>query len=366
MSRHVAVVRAEGVNGAVRRLKAEHRGEMARHPHVMRFLHDHMPAIHAKVAACRNRPRVAQDVVRWDRYKVRLYGCHVEPWCVACTNEAKWRRVAAAIDAFHACTPAGKQPRFAHVVMTAPIFDDGKGWGRFARENLKAFRDITWKTTKAAFGPGIGGLLSYQDFGEKPFLKGHPHMDYTINGWTLEASEPTKTPEYTLKGGGHQKWVHRVQAAVAARWLLPPNEGTTNFRIQPFVTGVPEYVGVLAYQLRELVDVRKLEYDRTRQLVYWKSYRDNTRTKLTVPEFFEGLRDYQRRLGEWGRHQAASLHVATGHMARRTIGITATAMGSEERNHRRGCHCGDCTEWELVTPQEDGTYDFDPWASTPG
>lgn len=362
MGRHVAIVRSAGVQAAIHRLRTQHRVEAARHQDVMRYLQDHNPSVYAKVRQCRTRARVARDVVQGDRYKVRLYGCHVEPWCVACTNEAKWRRVAAAVETFLDCTPAGQQPRFAHVVMTAPIFEDGKGWGRFARCDLKAFRDVTWKATKAAFGPNIGALLSYQDFGERPFLKGHPHMDYTINGWTLAEGAPQRTQDYVVKAGGRERWVKQVQDLVAARWLLPPNETKTNFRIGNFVSGASSYIAVLAYQLRELVDVRKMHYDRARQLVYWDSYRDNTRTKMAVLEFQNGLADYQARLGAWGHHQATSLHVTTGHMARRAITATSQAMGSLVRPHKRGCVCAECNEWELVFPDENGQYAFDPWA----
>lgn len=364
MGRHVAVVRGAGIRSAIFLLKSQHRVEAARHQDVLRYLQDHNPAVYAKVRQCRTQARVARDVVQSDRYKVRLYGCHVEPWCFACTNEAKWRRVAAALRTFQACTPAGQQPRFAHIVMTAPIFPDGAGWGRFARREIKAFRDVTWRVTKAAYGAGIGGLLSYQDFGETPFPKGHPHMDYTINGWTLVDGKPERTPTYDLKNGGHARWVKRVQEQVTARWLLPAAEGVTNLNIQGFVTGIPAYVRALAYQLRELVDVRKMTYDRARQLVYWSSYRDNTRAKMTVQDFQQGLADYAGRLGSWGHRQATSLHVTAGHMARRAITKTSDAMGAVEPPHRRGCYCTECSEWEVIFPNEEGEYDFDPWAST--
>src|SRR5688572_10974450 len=116
MGKYVRIVKAAGIPGAIQALKAEHRAEVARHPDVMRYLHDHQPNAYATVKECRSKARVARDRIT-DRYKVRLYGCHVEPWCTACEHEAKWRRVAKALERFQACTPGDKQPRFAHIVM---------------------------------------------------------------------------------------------------------------------------------------------------------------------------------------------------------------------------------------------------------
>lgn len=363
MGKYVRIVHAAGIRGAIQGLKAQHRSEQQRHPDVLRYLQDHNLPAYNRVKACRTKARVARDRST-GRYKVRLYGCHVEPWCIVCEHEAKWRRVAKAFDRFHACTPAGKEPRFAHIVMTAPIFPDGKGWGRFVKEDPKLLRDVAWKVTRTAYGDGAGAFMSYQDFGEQAFARLHPHLDFTLNGWSLRDGRAVQTPIYSLKGGGSQRWAERARQEIVARWLLPDAEAVSNLNIQAFVTGIPAYIGAMAYQLRGLVDPRKMTYDRARQVIYWSSYRDNTRAKMTVPEFQEGLIDYQRRLGAFGDRQTKGLHVAVGHMADRSLKATAKAMGSVERDHRRGCSCSECNDWEVVFPDQAGEYDFDPWSSS--
>src|ERR1051326_9614195 len=104
MGKYVHIVKAGGVPAAIRALKADQRTLLNRHPDVLRYLQDHHPAAYEKVRSCRTKPRVAVEN-GGDRYKVRLYGCHVEPWCIACENEAKWRPVARVLDRFHACPP---------------------------------------------------------------------------------------------------------------------------------------------------------------------------------------------------------------------------------------------------------------------
>ena len=359
MGKYVRIVGAAGIRSAIQSLKAAHRSEAQRHCDVLHYLRDHDPTVYAKVRACRTKARVARDRMT-GRYKVRLYGCHVEPWCIACEHEAKWRRVGKVLERFQACTPAGRQPRFAHIVMTAALREDGAGWGRFAKEDPKAFRELTWKVTKSAYGEGAGAYMTYQDFGERAFSKVHPHLDFTLNGWSLDADDrPVLTPTYSLKAGGSQRWMDAVRREVVARWLLPDDEAVSNLNIQAFITGAKPYARILAYQLRGLVDVRKMTYERGRQLVYWSSYRDNTRARMTVQEFHDGLADYQRRLGPFGDHQAKTLHVGMGHLADRRLKTTAKQMGSVEPDHRRGCFCYACADWELLHPNEEGEYD--PW-----
>jgi hypothetical protein len=359
MGKYVRVVGAAGIRSAIHALKAEHRIEAQRHCDVLHYLRDHDPTAYWKVKACRTKARVARDRMT-GRYKVRLYGCHVEPWCVACEHEAKWRRVGKVLERFQACTPDGRQPRFAHLVMTAPIFPNGKGWGRFAKEDPRTFRELTWKVTRQAYGDGAGAYMTYQDFGERAFAKTHPHLDFTVNGWSLGTDRPVLTPMYSLKAGGSQRWMESVRREVVARWLLPDEEAVTNLNIQAFITGARDYARILAYQLRGLVDARKMTYDRPRQLVYWSSYRDNTRVRMTVQEFHDGLADYQRRLGAFGEHQAKTLHVGMGHLADRRIKTTAKLMDSVEPDHRRSCICHECGDWELVHSNDCGEYD--PWA----
>lgn len=364
MGKHVRVVNANSLQATIRTLKAEHQAERAKHPHAERYLRDYHPEIANKLAACRTKARVVPDELNGDRFRVRLYPCHVEPWCFACVNEAKHKRAQQALEKFQRCTPNGKQIRLGHIVQTAQLREDGTGWGLGASHRVKDFQQVIWKSTRDAYGPGIGIYASYQAFGERAFGKLHPHIDFTINGHTLDDdNHPQQTPFYDLTNGGHEKWVNRTREHVAARFLIDHSKIETNFKIQRFVTGIPAYYRAMLYQLREMVDVRKMSYDRTNRLVYWANYKLNVRERMTVDQFQEGLNDYQIAVGTWGDQQCKRLHVPYGHLADRNITATEKAMGGKTPAHRRGCSCGECNEWgEPIFPDEDGNYDFDPWA----
>lgn len=361
MGKHVRIVRLAGIKWAILQLKAEHRAEVERHPNVMRYLRDHRPDIYDKVRQCRNKARVARHAWKPDTYKVRLYGCHVEPWCFACSRESKFRRANKVLDRFYKCTPKGKEPRFAHIVQTAQFRDDGTGWGHRASKDVKAFRDIIARVVSESYGSGFGAFMSYQDFGERAFAKTHPHMDFALNGWSLTEQGPDLTRQYDLKNGGHNIWLDRTKRHAGARFLLHTDDVETNLNIQGFVVGPRAYYGALLYQVRELVDVRKMTYDKQRQLVYWSSYRENRREKMTISQFHEGLADYTARLGDWGKFQARKLHVGVGHMADHRLDETQDAMGGETKPHSRSCVCSECQEWEVVWPDAEGEYGFDPW-----
>lgn len=360
--KHVLVVRAAGVQSAIRQLRGQHQAEVARHPDVSRYLRDRAPFLAAKVAQCGTKARVARDRAQADRYRVRLYGCHIEPWCTACVREALHRRAGKVLDRFYRCRPAAAEPRFAHIVQTAQLREeDGSGWGAYAAKDVAGFADVIWRTLRESYGSGIGAFLSYQAFGERAFGKTHPHIDLTINGWHLVDGQATRLQPYDLSGNGHARWVQRTRDHAGARFLIEPNSVQTNLKIQGFVDGPKAYRAALLYQLRELVDVRKMTYDRPNGLVYWNSYRDNRRERMTLREFEEGLVEYQANVGAWGAMQSRHLHRAMGHMADAAIGKTTRAMGGETPDHRANCSCGECTDWELVQPDPDGRYDFDPW-----
>ena len=366
MAKHVLVVKAGGVESAIRQLKAQHQAERARHPNADRYLRDHLPEVAAKVAQCRTRARVARDRMRPNRYKVRLYGCHVEPWCFACVREAKHRRANQALERFQRCTPVGFEPRFGHIVQTAQLTEDGDGWGTQASRLVKDFSDTIWRVVSDFYGPGAGAFASYHHFGERGFGKIIPHIDLTINGYRLTDSGAQQTPTYPLQAGGYARWVKRTQDHAAARFLIDPDGVQTNLNIQSFVVGIPAYYGAILYQVRELVDVRKIaDYDRPRQLIYWSSYRENRRERMTVQQFKDALAEYQSSVGAWGKMQARHLHRPYGHMADGKLKKTQQAMGGQLRDHRRNCPCSECSDWEVLFPGEDGEYEFDPWELNP-
>lgn len=340
------VVYREGLPSLIREQQQRAVQEWAKYRPLQRFLQDHFTTQWAKIRHCgTGYYRTYENVMRPGRYKAVQASCHQLPFCILCVRVARYRRLMTAMDQFHRCTPKGEQPRFIHIVQTAPLTDDGEGWGMTASQDLKAFGGVVWRTLVDHFGDGIGAVMSYQDFGEQGFAKRHPHMDLTLNGWRLEDSQAVKTPRIDLTGSGRRRWdesfvKHAQSVEIGAR---RGNLDVTGVRI-----GVQAYWKILQYQMRELVDLRKLDYDRDKQLVYWKSYRDGQRQKMTAGDFVCGLYEYRNRLGVWGAKPSQNLHRRYGHLSKRTINQTQRKMDGVEQKHRKNCPCIQCSDWDRV------------------
>jgi len=205
-----------------------------------------------------------------------------------------------------------------------------------------------WDTLTEHLGDGLGAVMSYQDFGERAFLKRHPHMDLTLNGYRLKGDGTSEaTPAFDLKGGGHARWM-KAYRKNAERFEANPREG--NLHVTPAIVGVRPYYAILRYQMRELVDLRKLDYSREKRVVYWHDYRENVRHGMTVDHFLDGLVEYHMRLGTWtaARGHKKQLHRAYGHMAKNRIGATERLVGGAELPHGADCPCGECGDWHRV------------------
>lgn len=337
-----------GLAADIARQKRFARITWKRHAHVAKFLADCYPGPWQRIQTCRlGNYRTYRSIDRPDIYKATPYACHQIPYCLICTRAERNRRLNAALNNFSRCTPKGQQPRFYHAVQTAPIYEDGTGWGNEASRNVKAFGKLVFEGVAQFLGPGTGALLSYHDFGERAFAKRHPHMDFTINGWMLHDDQPAWTPRIDLTGGGRGRW----DAAIAARATrLRIDAGPGNFFVQGPWTGFAAYRAILAYQLRELVDLRKITYSRSKGVVEWLDYKRNRRQRFTVNDFKAGLAEYQYRLKQWPTDgdEALELHRAYGHLAKRLIRRTQTAMGGQAIPHGKSCPCTVCGDWERV------------------
>jgi len=325
------------------------------------FLKDYLPDEWDAIQTC------GQNIVKeWeyapdrDLKKVQLMHCNRIPWCIRCTRTDTHRRVANALQQFERCTPAGKQPRFIHIVQTAPT-GTGEGmtgqWGHLAAQDHKKFGRIMWSALQELYGDGIGAIMSYQDFGEKGPLKIHPHQDLTLNGWRLKNGKAAPTPRFPLTDGGRKRW-DDVVSAHATAFQVDASRG--NVWIHNVVTGIPSYAKQFRYQMRQLVDLKKLHYNRSDRILQWENYRDGTFTNFTVDMFFDALTDYQRRLGaftsrkmfgkeaddESDHNTQKRLHEAYGHMARTKIKATQKLMGGKATPHREDCSCNACGDWD--------------------
>jgi hypothetical protein len=326
--------------------------EWGRFRELQAFLSDHFPDKWENIQRCGLRFKVYESIQRPGLYKLVAFSCHELPFCIQCTRMETARRVNSTLDNFNRCTPGTEEPRFTHIVQTAPIYEDGTGWGNQACRNLPKFAKIVWDTLAESYGEGIGAVLSYQDFGERCFAKRHPHIDLTLNGWKLEDGKPAPTPIYDLKGHGRARW---DQAVVKRALALNLEAERGNVHITPTIEGYRPYYKILRYQMRELVDLRKITYSRTQGKVWWMSYKDNSQQEFTVEEFLAGLTEYQARLQAWMKG-GQSLHRAFGHLAKRSIGKTEDAMGGGPIPHGEECPCSECGDWERVYLDEVDEY----------
>jgi len=313
------------------------------------FLRHHVPGVAPVVEACYSRLQWYQSVDRSGEFKWNPVGCNQQPWCIFCMKREENRRVMKTFDRFHRCTPALEQPRFIHVVQTASLTEDGKGFGLAASRDIAGFGQVVWAVLREMYGEGIGAVMSYQDFGERGFAKRHPHMDLTLNGWRLGTVGAEHTPRVELRSGGYERW----QATyVAAALRMDPEARQGNFQVRAVREGTEAYYRMLRYQMREMVDLRKLEYDPHKGVVYWHEYQDARRQRFEVAEWKAGLAEYQWRLRRWGSDDEPEirLHRYYGILSDRQVRRTQKAMGGVSLPHGDRCPCAECGDWERVYP----------------
>jgi hypothetical protein len=342
----MTVVERDALIPQIRRQQAAAIREWGKHRSLQRFLADHYPEEWDSIRTCRTgyyKTYQNQDVETL--FKANAVACHKLPFCIMCVRAEAARRTRKVQDKFAVCTPAGKQPRFVHIVQVAPIYADGTGWGTAASKNITAFGKIVFEALKETYGEGIGAVLSYQDFGERGFAKRHPHMDLTLNGWMLQDGKPVPTPRIQLVGSGRRKWDERIVAR-AQSLQLGAERGSCDFGVPR--KGFRAYAGILKYQLREMVDLTKLRYSRDDQVIWWRDSKRGTETRIACQDFRAGLEDYRQRLGVWGAKPAQNLHKGYGHMAKGSINKTKQIMGGSPLKHREACPCATCGDWDRV------------------
>jgi hypothetical protein len=191
---------------------------------------------------------------------------------------------------------------------------------------------------------------------ENSNAKRHPHVDLTLNGWRGVDGKASTVKEYWLGKGGLHRWNETVRRAAGAVW---PGAKSGNVRLKRVRVGFQDYAAVLRYQVRELVDLRKLDYDRGKQTVAWLSY--DSAHRAAAPNGVHGGRVHGRPAGVPGparvlaQRHPPSLHSRYGHMADRTRNRTAAAIGGRPRRHRENCPCMECgREWHRVFLTDDG------------
>jgi len=330
--------------------------EWGKHRSIQQYLADRCPNEWDAIRECKTgHYAIQEDGDEPGDYRVYpKHSCHKIPWCIMCVRDEEARRRGATRDLISLCTPANEEPRMAHMVLEAMVRnDDSTGWGVQASRDLPRFFQATHELLTELFGEGIGWKGSYQDFGERPFKKVNPHLDFTLNGYRIQEGQSIKLKPLNVKGNSGADWLMRKQAEVLKRhfqdvvvtmplhlgWFVPPHR----------------YEKALRYQLREMVNLTRFRYNRARQTMTWHPYNEEPVTVLSVLEFEVGVAEYQARLGQWGYEPAQELHRGMGHMAKRSVRTTAKAIGGCLREHPKNCSCRDCGDWQRVFLDEAAT-----------
>ena len=357
--------RLQGLPAAHRQQRERTAGHWRRHPHVKKFLSDHYPLEWARIQDCGRRAMDFKSETLEDTYTFTPNSCRVLPFCTRCIIPDASRKVGEALEDFQKCTPPGQPPLFYPFVQTAPNTEDNQGWGYPASKKIGAFGSLVNNVFTEGFGPGLGIIMSYQDFGERGPRKRHPHMDGTLNGYQLIDGEMQEVQPYDFKGNGRRIWGARVMARAQA-FQLGARDG--NIQIKHRYEGVASVRSIMYYKFREMWDLRKIEYSRDARTIWWNSYKHNLRTKYTVNEFKAMLGEYQWRLGAWKAPREESmagtqrLHRRYGHMADTSIERTQATIGAPDPLHRKACKCKQCHDWQRVFIEDHDRHALgQPW-----
>ncbi|MFO1534843.1 MAG: hypothetical protein ABR586_04195, partial [Thermoplasmatota archaeon] len=317
------------------------------YPDARAFLADRLPQVWDQVRVCRlGTFHTSEKTDDPDRVKVWSRRCGMDPWCLECVHYQHWRRVQRTFERWAKCTPQGEQPRFSHIVITAPIYDAPESWGLKASRNPKAFMDVVWRVLTEIYGEGLGAHMSYQDHGEAGLARRHPHIDLTLNGWTVKDARVDELPYYELGGGGYDHFIDTIEKHANALHL---GARASSLYVGAIIEGFERYHKILGYQVRELLDLRKLRYDRTGSRVGWESYKEPYDTTwMPVRDWFLAFEEYCARLRVFNGESGRKLHYDYGHMAANHIRATQAATGGKPDPHPEDCPCSRCGDWRRV------------------
>lgn len=114
--------------------------------------------------------------------------------------------------------------------------------------------------------------------------------------------------------------------------------------VSRFIEGVSAYRKILAYQTRELVDLRKLVYmEENIHKVGWRDYKRKSIDWTDIPGFKSWYADYEARF------KGVELHNAFGFMNRRGRGPDLAKLFGGETHYDDQCPCDECDTWERIS-----------------
>lgn len=318
------------------------------HPQAGRLIRDVWPEVANEVWQCgrlfQDGYKVYRSKSTADKFRVAPFRCGKIPFCLPCTNAVNVQRTFEALDAFKLCTPKGEPVRLWHVVLMAPLTEDGQGWGKQASEDIGRFAKVCRRTLEDWWGLGVGGIMAYQDFGERPFAKRAPHFDILLNGYQPGPDKAQPLRRLALEDGGHRELMNHFRSR--AHYTLAAGARDGNFDIKEVGASWSARIRVSGYSLRELVDLRKVEYEPDAGRVGWRSYREDNVDWSTPTGVKAWWSEYSRRV-----ENGQALRRWFGTMARHDARSVLVRGFHGEDPHGLECLCNGCDEWQRLIGQ---------------
>lgn len=324
-------------------MREAHRQAWLDYPEVWAFLKDHFPGANI-VKGCRTAYDVAAPQGSERSIRVILRGCDLVPWCPACLdrhNRANAGRLMG--DIMGRYTPHGAPVRFLSGAFSCRLSARLEGWGMTARERVADLKDTVRRFLLDAIGEGYGASLAYHDIGESGFAKPNPHVDVIVNGYALRGRGVEEVDHLDYTHGGKARYGRMWMEHIKRTFPLA-DEREWDFRLTPNADADTNPWTTIRYHVRELADLRKLQYDAHRQVVSWESEREQfTNSELPVARFLAELRSYFRRTGG---PKGTVLRSRVGHFSQGAKRDVTARFGRREPRHPSSCTCIRCNGLE--------------------
>jgi hypothetical protein len=123
-----------------------------------------------------------------------------------------------------------------------------------------------------------------------------------------------------------------------------PGSDTANLRAENPAVGKGAYYKWVKYQVRELVDLRKVQYNRAANLLTYIPYKEGVvRAEFTGQLFRAGLEEYRERV----RPDVGNrVHRDGGYIEGASLKKLSAEIGSTKEQHDQAtCPCDECDEW---------------------
>ncbi|MCA1812220.1 MAG: hypothetical protein ABR562_01400 [Thermoplasmatota archaeon] len=231
--------------------------------------------------------------------------------------------------------------------------------------NPFVFLNQFWEMDQPALMCRLGAHMSYQDHGEAGLARRHPHIDLTLNGYRVQDGKVSVVEDEEFHRysrdfslGRGEDYARAVEIVETNAQALRLGAKATSIYVGTPLESYARYHKILSYQLREMIDLRKLRYNAEQRLVGWESYKEPYETTwLGIQDWEAAYAEYSWRLklfesapmrADGKRKSARILHRSFGHMADGEIGRTQRATRGTPEAHPDNCGCRKCGEWQRV------------------